>query len=58
MLKMMLRLLLLNAAEVTKRDERKIDAFRRKLMIPDSEITECPECEVKYSKNVLLRFMN
>ena len=30
-----------------KRGERKIDAFRRKLMIPDSEITECPEYEVK-----------
>ena len=26
-----------------KRGERKIDAFRKKLMIPDSEITECPE---------------
>ena len=30
-----------------KRGERKIDAFRRKLMIPDSEITECPEYEFK-----------
>ena len=29
-----------------KRGKRKIDAFRRKLMIPDSEIAECPECEV------------
>ena len=27
--------------------ERKIDAFRRKLMIADSEITECSEYEVK-----------
>ena len=27
--------------------ERKIDAFRRKLMISDFEITECPEYEVK-----------
>ena len=27
--------------------ERKIDGFRKKLMIPDSEITECPEHEVK-----------
>ena len=26
---------------------RKIDAFRWKLMIPDSEIAECPEYEVK-----------
>ena len=24
-----------------KRDKRKINAFRRKLMIPDSDITEC-----------------
>ena len=30
-----------------KRGKRKIDAFRRKLMVPDSEITECPEYEVK-----------
>ena len=30
-----------------KRSERKIDAFRRKLMIPGSEITECSEYEVK-----------
>ena len=30
-----------------KRDERKIDEFRKKLMIPDSEIYECPEFEVK-----------
>ena len=45
---MMLWLLLLNTAEVKKkRGERKIDAFREKLMIPDSEITKCPEYEVK-----------
>ena len=30
-----------------KRGERKIDAFRKKLMIPESEILECPEHEVK-----------
>ena len=30
-----------------KRDEREIDAFRRKLMILDSEIVERPEYEVK-----------
>ena len=30
-----------------KRGERKMDAFRRNLIIPDSEITECPEYEVK-----------
>ena len=29
-----------------KRDERKIDGFTKKLMIPDSEISECPEHEV------------
>ena len=43
MLEIMLWLLLLNAAEVKKRGERKIDTFRRKLMIPDSEIAECQE---------------
>ena len=30
-----------------KRGKRKIDAVRRKLMIPDSEITECPQYKVK-----------
>ena len=30
-----------------KRGERKIDGFREKLMIPESEISECPEFEVK-----------
>ena len=30
-----------------KRGERKIDRFRKKLMIPGSEISECPEHEVK-----------
>ena len=44
---MMLCLLLLNVAEMNKIGERKIDGFRKKLMIPDSEITECPEHEVK-----------
>ena len=29
------------------RGERKTDAFRRQLMLPDSEITECPEYEAK-----------
>ena len=43
----MLWLLLLNAAEVKKRGERKIDRFRKKLMIPGPEISECPEHEVK-----------
>ena len=40
----MLCLLLLNVAEMKKIGERKIDGFRKKLMIPDSEI---PEHEVK-----------
>ena len=30
-----------------KRGERKIDGFRKKLMIPESEISECPEYKVK-----------
>ena len=30
-----------------KRDERKINGFRKKLMIPESEISECQEYEVK-----------
>ena len=30
-----------------KRDEREIDGFRKKLMIPGSEISECPKHEVK-----------
>ena len=30
-----------------KRGEKKIDGFREKLMIPESEISECPEFEVK-----------
>ena len=51
-----------------KRGERKIDAFRRKSIIPDSEIAECPEYEVrskignifvneKILENILFRFM-
>ena len=53
MLKMMLWLLLLNAADMKKKKKkekrggRKIDPFRRKLMIPDSEIAQCLEYEVK-----------
>ena len=39
-----------------KRGIRAIDGFRKKLMIPDSEIPVCPEFEVK-SKIVKL-FMN
>ena len=51
-----------------KRGIRAIDEFRKKLMIPDSEIPKCPEFEVKSKigkilkkkislKNILLRFM-
>ena len=47
MLKMILWLLLLNVAGVKRRDKRKIDGFRKKLMIPESEIPERPEHEVK-----------
>ena len=47
MLKMMLWLLLLNTAGVKKKRRRKIDGFRKKLMIPESEISEYPEFEVK-----------
>ena len=47
--KMMIWLLLLNATEVKKTGERKIDGFRKKLMIQESEISKlkCPEFEVK-----------
>ena len=49
LLKMMLWLLLLNVAGVKKRrSERKIYGFRKKLMIPESEIPECPEHKVKW----------
>ena len=41
-------LLLSKAAEKkNKRDERKKDRSRKKLMIPELEISECPEYEVK-----------
>ena len=43
MSKMMLWQLLLNGAGVKKRGERKIDGFRKKLMVPEYEISECPE---------------
>ena len=39
-----------------KRDIRAIDGFRKKLMIPDSEIPKCPEFEVKSKIGKL--FMN
>ena len=48
MSKMMWWVLLLNVAEVKKkRGEREIIGFRRRLMIPKSEISECPEHEDK-----------
>ena len=44
-------LVLLNNIEVKKkghkRKNKKKDEFRKKLMIPDSEIPECPEREIK-----------
>ena len=51
-----------------KRGIRAIDGFRKQLMIPDFEISKCPEHEVKskmetifvnekYLKNILLRFI-
>ena len=39
--------ILLNTVEVKKRGIRAIDGFRRKLVIPDFEITKCLEHEVK-----------
>ena len=47
MSEMMLWLLLLNVVEVKKRGINTTDGFRKKLMIPDSEIAKCPEFEVK-----------
>ena len=47
MLKIMSWKILLNTVEVKKRGIRAIDVFRRKLMIPDYEITKCPEHELK-----------
>ena len=38
--------LLLKVAEVKKKG-KKIDGFRKKLMIPESEIEECPKFEAK-----------
>ena len=39
--------ILLNAVEAKKRGIRAIDGFRKKLMIPDNEISVCPEHKVK-----------
>ena len=48
MSKMMSWALLLNVSEVKeKKDERKINGVRKKLMIPESKIPECPEYKVK-----------
>ena len=56
MLEMMSWLLLFNVPGVKKRGERKIDTFRKRLMIPDFEISECPEHEVK--SNIGNTFVN
>ena len=43
-----IKMMLLNAVEAKKkRGIRAINGFRKKLMIPDFEIPECPEFEVK-----------
>ena len=49
MLEMMSRLLLLNVpgGRGGRRGERNIDAFRKKLLIPEFETSECPEHELK-----------
>ena len=47
MLEIMSWQILLNTVEVKKRGIRAIDGFRRKLVIPDFEITKCLEHEVK-----------
>ena len=49
MLEMMSWLLLLNVSGAKKIGEKKkkIDAFKKKLMIPESEISKWPEHEVK-----------
>ena len=47
MLKMMSWLLLLNVAEAKKKRPKKIDGFRKKLVIPEFKISECSEHEVK-----------
>ena len=39
--------ILLDTVEVKKRGIKKMDEFRKKLMIPDYEISKCPEHEVK-----------
>ena len=50
-------ILSLKVVEVKKkRGETKIDGFTKKVMIPESEIPECPEFEVKSKMETL--FMN
>ena len=47
MLKIISWQILLNTVEVKKRGIKAIDGFRKKLKIPDHEISKCPEHEVK-----------
>ena len=47
MLKIISWQVLLSIVEVKKRGIRAIDGFRKQLMIPDFEISKCPEHEVK-----------
>ena len=55
MSEMMSWILLLSIAGVKKRSVRAIDGFRKKLMIPDSEILACSEFEVKSKIGKLFR---
>ena len=56
MVKIMSWQILSNTVEVKKRGIGAIDGFRKRLMIPDFEISKCPEHEVK-SKIVII-FVN
>ena len=47
MFKMMSWLLLLNVAEAKKKRPKKIDGFRKKMVIPEFKISECSEHKVK-----------
>ena len=50
---MMLWVLLFKVGEVKKKGRKKIDGFRKKLMIPEPEISEYPEFEVKSEIGIL-----
>ena len=46
-LKIMSRVLIKRCRAENKRSKRKIDGFRKRLMIAKSEFSECPEHEIK-----------